>query len=63
MSIAKKFKITERTALQFQANFFNLLNRANFAVPVGNLASSSFGSSIATVSNPRVTQLALRFDF
>ncbi|MBI3477792.1 MAG: TonB-dependent receptor [Acidobacteria bacterium] len=63
MSFAKKFKITERTALQFQANFFNLLNRANFAVPVGNITSGSFGASTATVANPRVTQLALRFDF
>jgi outer membrane receptor protein involved in Fe transport len=73
-SIAKKFKITERANLQFQANFFNLLNRANFAVPVGNYANcgldpdtlqctGTFGKSVATVSNPRVTQLALRFDF
>ena len=39
ISFAKKFRITESTALQFQANFFNLLNRANFAVPVGNFAN------------------------
>jgi hypothetical protein len=63
ISFAKKFKFTEKSALQFQANFFNLFNRANFAVPVGNFTSGSFGSSIATVGNARVTQLALRFDF
>jgi hypothetical protein len=63
ISIAKKFRINERAAIQFQANFFNLLNRANFAIPQGNITSSSFGKSIATVGDPRVTQLALRFDF
>jgi hypothetical protein len=63
ISIAKKFRISERAALQFQANFFNLLNRANFAIPQGNITSSSFGSSINTVGDPRITQLALRFDF
>ena len=61
--IAKKFKITESSGLQFQANFFNLFNHPNFAIPTGNFALSSFGSSIATVGTPRVTQLALRFDF
>jgi hypothetical protein len=73
LGIAKKFKITETTALQFQANFFNLLNHPNFAIPNGNYANcsfvagtgctGSFGSSIATIGNPRITQLALRFDF
>ncbi|HYU46461.1 MAG TPA: TonB-dependent receptor [Terriglobales bacterium] len=73
-SIAKKFRITESTSLQFQANFFNLFNRANFAIPSGNFANclpdsvtfactGTFGKSTATIGNPRVTQLALRFDF
>jgi hypothetical protein len=73
-SIAKKFKITESTSLQFQANFFNLFNRANFAIPSGNYANcgfsavtgnctGTFGASTATVGDPRITQLALRFDF
>jgi len=73
-SVAKRFKISERAAFQFQANFFNLFNRANFAIPVGNFANCSpdpvtfactgtFGKSTATLGNPRITQLALRFDF
>jgi hypothetical protein len=61
--LAKKFKIGESSAFQFQANFFNLFNHPNFAIPTGNFALASFGSSIATVGNPRITQLALRFDF
>ena len=62
--VAKKFKFTERWGLQFQANFFNIFNHPNFAVPNGNLASgSTFGLSTFDFNGPRITQLALRFDF
>jgi hypothetical protein len=65
--VAKRFKINERAAVQFQANFFNLFNRANFVVPDNNQNSGTFGKSIATLApgqgGARVTQLALRFDF
>lgn len=60
--VAKKFKVTERMAFTFQANFFNLLNHTNFARPSGNFSSGSFGRSTSDFG-PRVTQLALRFDF
>ena len=59
----KKFRVTERTALQLQANAFNLLNHPNFGLPVSNINSSQFGRSISTVGTPRVIQLALRLDF
>ncbi len=62
LGIAKRFKINERAGVQFQANFFNLFNRANFALPGYDLAGGSFGSSVSTF-DPRITQLALRFDF
>lgn len=66
--VAKRFKITESAAFTFQANFFNLFNRANFAQVVGNANdSSNFGRATATYEpgngGARVTQLALRFDF
>jgi len=61
--VHKKFKITEGTSIQLQANAFNLFNHPNFGLPVGNLTSSQVGRSIATVGNPRVIQLALRLDF
>jgi len=63
LGINKKFKISERFALSFQGNFFNLFNHANFGLPGRNLSSpGSFGKSTSTFS-PRVTQLALRLDF
>jgi hypothetical protein len=59
----KKFKITEGSSLQLQANAFNLFNHTNFGLPVGNLNSPNAGKSITTAGTPRVMQLAIRFDF
>lgn len=62
--IAKKFRIREAMALQFQANFFNIFNHPNFQIPQGNRFGnpSQFGVSTSDFG-PRITQLALRFDF
>ncbi len=61
--VHKKFRLTEQTSVQLQANAFNLFNHPNFGLPVGNINSSQFGRSINTVGSPRVIQLALRLDF
>jgi len=70
--VAKAFRITERTKLSFQANFFDLFNHPNFVNPgafntgSNNIQSPQFGQSLQTYGNTgghRVTQLALRFDF
>ena len=61
--IHKKFRLTEGSSIQLQANAFNLFNHPNFGLPVGNLNSSQVGRSIATAGTPRVIQLALRLDF
>ena len=55
--------MTENSALQLQANAFNIFNHTNFGIPVGNMNSSNFGRSIFTVGTPRVMQLAIRYDF
>jgi hypothetical protein len=61
--VSKQFKIYERATMTFMANFFNLFNHPNFADPANDLSSSAFGRSQSTIDNPRLTQLALRFDF
>lgn len=70
--ISKSFKINERMAFRFDANFFDLLNHPNFENPGNgggggnNFASSVFGQSTETYGDAgghRVSQLALRFDF
>lgn len=68
-----------RLKLRFQADFFNLFNHTNFANPVSNESSSSFGKITATVGSatatavgttagvvgggPRVIQFSMRLTF
>ena len=61
--VHKRFRLTEGSSIQLQANAFNLFNHPNFGLPVSNLNSSQVGRSIATVGTPRVIQLAIRLDF
>jgi hypothetical protein len=64
LSLVKKFRITEKTAVAFRAEAYNLANHANFAVPAFNISTpQTFGQITSTVSNPRFMQMALRFDF
>ena len=54
LSIGKEWKFKERYSAQFRAEFFNLFNRADFAVPAANNsgldpgAASQFGCACAT---------------
>ncbi|MGC2559833.1 MAG: TonB-dependent receptor [Terriglobales bacterium] len=68
MGVGKSIKINERAAFKLEANFFNIFNHPNFQTPNGNLSSGDFGESTGTFNNqqtggPRITQLAIRFDF
>ncbi|MGA9353178.1 MAG: TonB-dependent receptor [Terriglobales bacterium] len=68
LGFGKTFKLTEGIGLKFEANFFNMFNHPNFLPPDGNLNDGTFGQSLSTFTNqqtggPRITQLALRFDF
>ena len=62
-SLVKKFKITERYAISFRAEAYNVFNTANFAAPNASLATlASFGKISSTVGSARVLQMALRCD-
>jgi hypothetical protein len=62
ISLVKKFRISERHAVSFRAEAYNLFNNANFAAPNATL-DPSFGKLSATVGNARVLQGALRYEF
>jgi len=64
-SIFKNFSVTERAALQFRAEDFNLLNHPQFANPDTNVNDgTNFGVINATrASSSRELQLALRVMF
>jgi hypothetical protein len=56
ITLIKKFAITERVALQFRGEFFDLLNHRNFGNPVSNMSSPSFGQN---TSDPGGRQILL----
>ena len=71
IALLKDTKLTERVNAQFRAEFFNVLNHPNFAIPTGSVftttgaISSAAGVITATNqnTNPRQIQLALKLTF
>ncbi len=68
LSLFKTTAITERTNLQFRAEFFNLLNRANFGTPnatvfSGSSISPSAGLITTTATTSRQIQFGLKLIF
>ncbi|MDQ6700595.1 MAG: hypothetical protein M3Z36_10465, partial [Acidobacteriota bacterium] len=61
--LSKSFRITERFALQFRAEAFNLTNTPTLDDPVVNIESPDFGTVRSTISNARQLQFALRLTF
>jgi hypothetical protein len=66
--LAKSWKLSERTGMQFAWDVFNVTNSVRFDVnPLNSLqnltTSGSFGVYGATLTTPRVQQLSLRFSF
>ena len=67
-SLFKTTAITERTNLQFRAEFFNVLNRANFGTPNATVFSNgaispSAGLITATATTSRQIQFGLKLIF
>jgi hypothetical protein len=63
MNIFKVFKLYERLAMKFEAQFGNLFNRTDFCDPNTNFNAGSFGTVNTQCNSPRSIQFALRFDF
>ena len=55
-SLIRNFKLWESKTLQFRAEMFNILNRANFTLPNADVSSPSFGLS-ATRCSPSPARL------
>jgi Carboxypeptidase regulatory-like domain len=69
-SLIKQFRLPwEGMGLSFRAEFFNLFNHPQFALPVSAIGyadintGSQFGPITSTVNNPRLVQFALKFTF
>jgi hypothetical protein len=61
-SLTRTFGITERTSLQFRAEYFNLLNHTNLGDPNITQSSVNFGRIESDIS-PHIAQLSLKLLF
>src|SRR5436190_1174677 len=56
-SLYKRFGITDRMSLEFRAEFFNIMNHANFEIPAANISVPSTVGKITSTNNvPRDIQ-------
>jgi hypothetical protein len=63
LSLIKFIPVNETIKLEFRGEFFNILNRTQFARPNMVYGSPSFGRVTATYNIPRVIQLGLKINF
>jgi hypothetical protein len=66
LGLSKRWKFTERHSIQFRWEVFNALNLTRFDVQSMSLSltsASSFGNYTGLLTNPRVMQFALRYEF
>ena len=64
--MGKRFKITERQALQFRAEGFNVTNSVRFDPVSANLTlanAANFGKYSQVLTQPRVYQFSARYEF
>ena len=68
MSLAKRFSLTEKVDLRYEATMSNLFNHTNLDIPANlNIGSGNFGRIQATqkgdLAGPRTIQMSLRISF
>jgi len=62
LALSKTTPISDRLQVETRADFFNLLNHAEFLNPDTNINSPTFGRILSTY-DPRIIQLSLRLSF
>ncbi|MBA2527595.1 MAG: hypothetical protein H0V18_17710, partial [Pyrinomonadaceae bacterium] len=63
IGLLKNFFFGEKVKLEYRAEFYNVLNRVNFAIPVTDSNSPNFGRVTSQLGNPRQMQMGLRLSF
>jgi hypothetical protein len=63
LAFNKTFRFTESQSLELRTEFFNLLNRVNFGIPIRVIGAPGFGSSVDTANPARTIQFALKYSF
>jgi hypothetical protein len=62
MSASRRFQFNERLKLEYKAEFFNIMNHANWNGPSAGLTSATYGQ-VTTFGSPRLIQMSLKFYF
>ncbi len=62
-SLRRRFELTEKFHLQFQADIFNAFNRTNFRDLDSNLSNTTSFGTISTAGPPRNIQFGLKLTF
>jgi outer membrane receptor protein involved in Fe transport len=63
VALVRRFRVTERSAIQFRAETFNVFNHPNWGIPGPNPDFGPFFGKIFASGDPRRMQFALRYDF
>ena len=63
VALMKRFQVFEGHRLEVRAEAFNVLNHPMPANPDTNLNSSTFGRIVSAGGDPRILQLALKYNF
>jgi hypothetical protein len=63
LSLFKNFPIRERHSVQLRVEAYNLLNKVRWGLPNLTFNNAAFGTISTTTGNPRIVQLALRYQF
>jgi hypothetical protein len=62
MALSRRFTVRERWKLDLRADFFNIMNHANWGNPSSSITSSTFGM-VTGYGSPRLIQMALKMYF
>lgn len=62
-SMIKRTKISERTNIEFRAEFFNVFNHTNFFTGENQTITSTTFGQVTDTFDPRIIQFALKFNF
>jgi hypothetical protein len=62
-ALQKSTPVHESIGIEFRAEFFNIMNRVQFAPPVTQQNAGNFGSVQYQVNKPRQIQLSLRINY
>jgi hypothetical protein len=63
ISLTKSTRLSERVALDFRLEGYNITNTPNFRAPQANIDEDDFGEILDSLGGPRVLQLGLKLRF